>query len=219
MARPRQTPEEIEAMRQRILGAAHELLHGSGMSALTMRAIAERLGVSPMTLYNYYPRRDALLDALREHLDQRVLAHQEQEYREAAAGDVRSVVERTLCGFGVRARENPRVYRLIFVEPVAGSAEAPGLERRFTAMRRHLTRLIALGVERGEFHTSDPAVAATAVLCIVNAPLILHCSGRLPEQDMLECLEREAVDIAMSYLSGDLEAPAYPIPVEESVEP
>ena len=68
MPRPKRTEEEIAAMRQRILDAAVAILHKAGPGSLSIRAIAERVGVSHMVLYSYFENRDELFAALREHL-------------------------------------------------------------------------------------------------------------------------------------------------------
>lgn len=48
----------------RITAAALEIMDTAGLDALTMRALADRLGVGTMTLYGYFASRDALLDAV-----------------------------------------------------------------------------------------------------------------------------------------------------------
>lgn len=48
----------------RIVEAADAILAETGLDGLTMRAVAERLGVGTMTLYGYFRDKDQLLDAL-----------------------------------------------------------------------------------------------------------------------------------------------------------
>ncbi len=47
-----------------VLGEAFVIVDASGPAALTMRALAARLGVAPMALYNHFRDREAILDAL-----------------------------------------------------------------------------------------------------------------------------------------------------------
>jgi TetR/AcrR family tetracycline transcriptional repressor len=47
-----------------VLAAAHDLLAEEGLDALTMRALARRLGVAPNTLYSHVPGKTELVDAL-----------------------------------------------------------------------------------------------------------------------------------------------------------
>jgi AcrR family transcriptional regulator len=50
--------------REQVAHAALELADGDGLDALSMRTLAERLGVGTMTLYGYYRNKDELLDAV-----------------------------------------------------------------------------------------------------------------------------------------------------------
>lgn len=50
----------------RILDAALALLEERGLAALTMRALARRLGADPMAVYHYYRDKNALLEAAAE---------------------------------------------------------------------------------------------------------------------------------------------------------
>ena len=49
-----------------VLKQALALLDAEGLENLSMRVLAQRLGVSPMSLYNHVADKDALLDALHE---------------------------------------------------------------------------------------------------------------------------------------------------------
>ena len=53
--------------RDRIAAAALDLADREGLDALTMRRLGEALGVAAMSLYEYFPSKDALLDAIVEH--------------------------------------------------------------------------------------------------------------------------------------------------------
>lgn len=50
--------------REQIIVAALSVMRADGEAALTMRALASRLGVTPMALYHHFADRDALLLAL-----------------------------------------------------------------------------------------------------------------------------------------------------------
>jgi len=50
--------------RARVLAAAHEVLGELGLSALTMRALAQRLEVAPNALYSHVPSKAALIDEI-----------------------------------------------------------------------------------------------------------------------------------------------------------
>lgn len=54
--------------RDRVLDAALALVDEQGYQKLTMRALAERLGVDPMAPYHYVPNKAALFDGLVERI-------------------------------------------------------------------------------------------------------------------------------------------------------
>jgi TetR/AcrR family tetracycline transcriptional repressor len=54
--------------RAEVLQAAIDLLDEAGLDGLTMRLLASRLGVRAGALYRHYPSKQALLDAMVEHL-------------------------------------------------------------------------------------------------------------------------------------------------------
>ena len=56
MKRPRGRPPRAEApvSREEMLGAGLDLLDREGADAFTMRALAERLGINPMTIHHHF---------------------------------------------------------------------------------------------------------------------------------------------------------------------
>ncbi|MCX5193063.1 TetR/AcrR family transcriptional regulator C-terminal domain-containing protein [Streptomyces sp. NBC_00249] len=64
-----------------VVDAATALADAEGLAALTMRALAQRLGVTPMTVYTYVPGKAELLDLM---LDQ---AYGRMARREPVAGE------------------------------------------------------------------------------------------------------------------------------------
>ncbi|MFC5909028.1 TetR family transcriptional regulator [Streptacidiphilus monticola] len=64
--RPKRRQARGERRIEQLLAAAGEVFAESGYSATTTNAIAARAGVSPGTLYQYFPNKDAIADALGE---------------------------------------------------------------------------------------------------------------------------------------------------------
>lgn len=62
---PKSTMETIVSSTQgRIFTAARQLFDQGGVEAVSMRRIAEKVGITPMAIYKHYPVKDALLNAL-----------------------------------------------------------------------------------------------------------------------------------------------------------
>ncbi|HMH65631.1 MAG TPA: TetR family transcriptional regulator, partial [Rhizomicrobium sp.] len=53
-----------ESTQTRIFAAARALFDEAGLEGLSMRRIAEKVGITPMAIYRHYPDKDALLNAL-----------------------------------------------------------------------------------------------------------------------------------------------------------
>lgn len=62
---PRTPPEKRTPLnKQRLLEGAANLADAKGITALTMRRLAEELGVKPMTLYHHVTNKDEVLDGM-----------------------------------------------------------------------------------------------------------------------------------------------------------
>lgn len=117
MARPKATQSQKDAVRSKIRQAAAELYLEQGVANLTARAIAERAGVSPGTIYVHFGNLAGLARSLWqgpvEKFEQELqkLAEQEQDPLER----VRSF----LSAYLQFARDNPDLYRgtFLFVRP------------------------------------------------------------------------------------------------------
>jgi AcrR family transcriptional regulator len=199
MPRPKQTEEQIAAMRERILDAALVLLSQRGLEALTIRAIAKQVGVSHMVLYTYFENRAALSAALSERQHERLHARHAEILKRAETGDLREALHESLAFYARMAQRRPQLYRFLWTQPI-DSVGSVGPYRHVETHRRHLSRLIELGVERGVITDRDPDLAAATVLSIVNGPLILYHSGRLPDEDLCDRMEEEVLQAAMDYL-------------------
>jgi AcrR family transcriptional regulator len=57
-------PSRPRLSRQRVLDTAINRADHGGLDALTMRSLAEELGVAPMALYNHVANKDDLIDAM-----------------------------------------------------------------------------------------------------------------------------------------------------------
>lgn len=57
-------PKKINALREKLLMCAREILVGRGYSELTIRAIATECGVVPGTIYNYFPSKEKLVESV-----------------------------------------------------------------------------------------------------------------------------------------------------------
>lgn len=83
---------------ERIVRAAIEVADAEGLAALSMRRVAERLGVGAMSLYTYVPSKAELLDVMLDTV------FGEEAHPDGAAGEWRA-------GLELRAREDWSLYQ------------------------------------------------------------------------------------------------------------
>jgi AcrR family transcriptional regulator len=119
--RPRKGPRQrldVDA----VVAAGISLADAAGLEALTMRAIAERLSVSPMTLYTYVPGKAELLDLMVDSLYlamPRPALPPPERWREG----VRAIADRNRALF----RDHPWAARVSTSRPQLG----PGLMAKY----------------------------------------------------------------------------------------
>lgn len=146
-----------EQLRDEILDAATELLLETGHEKeVSIRSVAQRVGVTPPSIYLHFADKDALLDAVcaryLEHLD---------EVMEQAAADQPTMIDR-LRAQGLAyvrfATQNPELYR------IATMGEArPGNDVDTTLQSSvfvHLRASVAALMDEGSYPPGDPTMVA-----------------------------------------------------------
>ncbi len=111
--------------RERIVEAAVRFIDEHGLRDLTMRRLGRYLGVEGMALYRYVPGREALLDAVVEHVVDELYADPEVRLR-AHAGWV-DYLQRLAHGLRRIALAHPEVFPLVATRPPAAPWVRPPL--------------------------------------------------------------------------------------------
>jgi AcrR family transcriptional regulator len=202
MPRPKKTAVEIHAMREKIIDTAVELLLEDGPDAISSRTIAERMGVSHMSLFTYFENQAAILSALRDKMLSKWSWLFEKVKERSLKEDIPSLVEELLGRLVTFARENPNLYRMSWVVPVKGKQPQREIQTRKLIAADPLTYLLELGMAQGDFIARDPFLAANTVLGMVNMPFILYHNERINDPAFRDRMVEEVLTIAMFYLKG-----------------
>ena len=167
---------------------------------MTMRRIADRLGVSHMTLYGYFSSRQEMLDALQEMHFTRIQARQTEQLARAEGGDVLGAISDELSVYRMMARRKPEVYQLIIgSQPVREEMQCHRMNR-FQSHAGFLAQLIHVGIEQGVLAPRDEMRAALVIISMVNGPLLLTAIGYLSDESLAESIWNEVVHQALTYL-------------------
>jgi AcrR family transcriptional regulator len=175
------------------LSAALELLEEGGATALSLRAVARRAGVSPAAPYRHYADREALVSAVA------AVGYRELAERLTAAHPAPSTPEQ-LASVGVAyvefALEQPALFRMMFGEPCDRDNE-----ERVTAtaaVSLYLREIVARCFPR-----ADPEALAPAIWALVHGLAFLHLDGKLDASTPSTVADRVTAAI-----DGLLRAPA-----------
>jgi AcrR family transcriptional regulator len=163
---------EGELLRDQILEATRELLLEKGdVDAVSIRAVAERVGKTPPSIYLHFADKGQLILAVCEQGFQELA-----EFSRAAQSPYDDPVDRIrACGKAyVRfALDHPEQYRILFMEP-AGKPEAlDPFELTFDGLKQHvafrsLYDNVARGFEEGRFVGSGPELTSLAMWAAIH---------------------------------------------------
>lgn len=138
----RRAPRREPLSQDRIARTALQLLDERGIALTTMRAVAQRLGVEPMSLYRHFENRDRMLDAAVDLVVDE-LADDPEVQQEPVTGWRDYLVS---MAHGVRryARAHPHAFPLVATRP----ADAPWINPPLRSVRwveRFLANLLGEG--------------------------------------------------------------------------
>jgi AcrR family transcriptional regulator len=198
--RPRSAPKTYHHgdLREGLLEAALAILGRGSAAALTLRAAAREVGVSPAAPYRHFADRDALIAAVAE----RGFAALFDRMR-ASATRARMSPERGLQEIAVAylrfALERPAEYRVMFGPELADRTRHAGLQQTSTQVFALLAEGIA-GLQRaGRVRAGDANAMAVSAWALVHGLAMLALDGRAADGDVaaLERLGRTATELLM----------------------
>ncbi len=166
--------EELSPRAREIVGAARELLEAEGIEALTMRRLAERLGIRASSLYKHLPDKDALESAIiAEGFEESA-----ERFEAAVAGDRRRPIRALGAAYRAYAHEHPHLYRLMTERPLRRDLLPPGIEERAAAPL---------------LEGAGSLDRARAIWAFAHGMTILELNGRFPPDADVDAAWRQGV--------------------------
>src|ERR1700761_3973271 len=222
--------------RAEIVAAAVRIADAEGVEAVSMRRLAEELGVATMTPYTHVASKDELLDLMRDAVAAETLLPEPlpEDWRAA----LRAIAERTRAAYEAHPwsldatprRPRARINRLRHVEQSIGIVLRLGLPADTsravllsiddyvigycTRARARQRMLDSLGPEHKEalrpLHAPDPEVAAA--LDAGELPIIKKIAGRRDRQHQFGVPPDSGFEPGLDWLLHGSEDPAPPDP-------
>ncbi|MEO7335685.1 MAG: TetR/AcrR family transcriptional regulator [Caldimonas sp.] len=160
MPASRRAPIDEAGPRERILGAARELVAESGWQQARIALIAHRAGVATGSVYRHFDSRAHLYAQVLEVVSEREVAVIRAIVDSGGPASQRLVD--AVFMFSLRALRGPRLAYALIAEPCDVEIDVARLRYR-AALADELARLVRDGIASGEFIDVDAAIAAACV--------------------------------------------------------
>ncbi len=161
----------------KIATAARKLLDKEGVEAVTMRRVAEAVGITAMAIYRHYPDREALLNALADEGFQE-LADSLKGRR--FTGSVEERLAKMSDIYLDHALENPKLFELMFLMPREGARQYPkDFKARRSPTATLMADVIAEGMAGGEFRKDDAWEITFEMGALSHGLIMLYLGGRM----------------------------------------
>ena len=202
MARPKNSPEKIEKMRNDMMDAVIDLLDEVAPEKVSIRMIADKIGVSHMVFYTYFKDRSEIMKALIERQSRRIEKHFEGLIEKARREPVKSVLMGLLTDYTTTAVEHPKIFRMFWMTDRVVKKGSINKFEHMEPLFEKLAELLQLGMEKGEFVQRNARLAAVTVLSSINSPIILNICGKMPTGITCDELLGEIKSEILAYLTS-----------------
>jgi AcrR family transcriptional regulator len=165
------SPADVEAFRTRLCDVAEKLFAAQGPAGVTMREMADALGVSSMTPYRYFKDKDAILAAVRTRAFNQFAAAMESARRNAKARSGNNA-------YVDFALAHPAAYRLMFDVSQPTFADYPDLVAAMGRARLTMGGGLRELAAAGRF-TGDVELAAYVFWSTMHGAVMLELAGVL----------------------------------------
>jgi AcrR family transcriptional regulator len=137
-----------EQMAAAILDTARDVMRERGVAALSLREVARRVSMQAPSLYEYFPSKAALYDALFLAGFRLFQARLVSGLDEAMT--FWAQIQACFDAYMMFAREHPELYQLLFEHPVPGFAPSSETMAEGLALLDRFTSTIAEAIDHGE---------------------------------------------------------------------
>ncbi len=166
-------------LRRALLDATVQLIEEQGLEAVSVREVARRTGVSPGAPFRHFPTRLALLTAVAEVAEERLVQAVEESLRSEPQADPLQKFRAIGRGFLRWAFANPTHFQVISSRAVI-EFERPTLRDRNDALRATMHALMAEAAARGGLRPGDVGRHVLGGRALVYGLARMHVDGQFP---------------------------------------
>ena len=175
-------------LRPALLAAAAHILRDGGTDALTLRALAEAVGVSRTAPYRHFKDKSALLVAVAAEGFERLRTTLRAV--DAARTTGLDPFEALGVAYVRFALDNPAHYRLMYGREALSRGELPALQAAADTIFDEVVALIAARQATGDLRAGDPEALAYVAWSTVHGLASLLVDGQMEHPEDPEALAR-----------------------------
>jgi AcrR family transcriptional regulator len=165
-----------EEMMNAILDAARQVMREEGVAALNLQEVARRVGVRAPSLYEYFPGKMAIYDAL-FRMGARIYAERMHRLNESTD----SFWARSQAGlenYMSFAQEYPELYQLVFERPVPGFVPSEESMNESRELLGRADQILEQGLEHGSLVLGiSPVQARDLFIAMMHGMTALHMAN------------------------------------------
>lgn len=189
--RRKPTQERSRALVEAVLEATAQILVSEGPDKASTNRIARRAGVSVGSVYQYFPNKEALIEALAERHVQRRLEVALTHLQGAFDQSIEELTRRAVTALIAAHRESPELHQVL-----AQQASVDVVQRLRRVAEQALAADMTLRHQRGENSVTNPELAAFLVVTVIDESIqtaVQHRPDLLEDDALIEELTRLTV--------------------------
>ncbi|MFI4981672.1 MAG: TetR/AcrR family transcriptional regulator [Nevskiales bacterium] len=165
---------------ERISEVALELLQNQGAEAVTMRAVAQAVGITPMAIYHHFSNREALLQTVTDREFDRLAGFVEaRRAKLPARAALKTVMFELMHGYIDYAVARPLLFDYVFSKERPGARRFPeDFRARRSPTMTPLADCVAAGMESGWLKKDDVWEVTMQLSGLLHGYLVLYRGGR-----------------------------------------
>ena len=174
----------------RIARVALSILEEEGPDAVTMRRVAQAVGITPMAIYHHFPNREALLNSITDREFTKLLNYIQAH---SLRGNAEARLIAVMDGYVDYALAQPRVFDYVFSRVRQGARQFPeDFRARRSPTLNPVADALAKEMEKGTLKKDDVWEVAFGLWAHVHGYVVLYRGGRigLSEKEFRELLHR-----------------------------
>lgn len=167
----------VQSLRPQIVQAALEVLEEQGLERVTMRAVADRAGVTAPALYWHFADKVALVREVGRELS-RLFMDRMNEAGAVPGSEAR--LRRTLEVFRTFAVAHPAYFHMLFVRPPATKRGEIRDGAASPAVFQLLADRVSECMRDGTLAKGDAPSLALTLAAVAQGAVVMHRGGRFP---------------------------------------